>query len=87
MWQRIAPADWLIYLDVSLDALNARSDRSDWNEAILAAQQRRLAHARQHCDLYIKTDRLTPEEVLAAAEAFLHSRGVAPGSPSRGGGI
>ncbi len=78
MWQRIAPADWLIYLEVSLDAVRARSARSDWSEAILAEQRRRLAHARRHADLIIDTDPLDPDAVLAQAVAFLGAQGVRP---------
>lgn len=76
MWQRTVPADWLIYLDVSLGTIRARSSRVDWSEELYAQQQQRLAHARLHCDLVIPTDDLTPEEVLAKAVEFLDARGV-----------
>ncbi len=76
MWQRMVPADWLIFLDVSLETIQARSARADWSEELYAQQQQRLAHARLHCDLVIKTDDLTPEEVLAQAVDFLDAQGV-----------
>lgn len=74
MWQRTAPADLLIFLDVSLETIRARSARADWSEELYAQQLQRLAHARCHCDVVIQTDNLTPEEVLAQAVAFLASR-------------
>lgn len=85
MWQRMAPACWLIYLDVSLETIRARSARGDWSEELYAQQQRRLAHARLHCDVVISTDSLTPEEVLARAVAFLDARGVVAGGGSQEG--
>lgn len=76
MWQRMAPADWLIFLDVTLATIRARSPRADWSEELYTQQQQRLAHARLHCDVMINTDDLTPEEVLAKAVEFLDARGV-----------
>lgn len=63
MWQRIAPGDWLIYLDVTVDAMEARGPRDDWH-TILPKQQRRLAHAREHCDIFIQTENLIPRQIL-----------------------
>lgn len=71
MWQRIAPADILIALDVALETIRQRVERSDWSEALLHTQQKRLAHARAHADLIIVTDDLTPDQVLERAIAFL----------------
>lgn len=82
MWQRILPASWLIFLDVSLESIRSRAERSDWDEAFLARQQRRLAHARQHCDLYIATDDLQPADVLGQTVAFLAAQGVQPSPAS-----
>jgi hypothetical protein len=64
MWQRIAPPTILVYLDVSLASIQRRSDRSDWTQAILDRQDRRLVHARQHSDLLVFTDDLSPDQVL-----------------------
>lgn len=75
MWQRIAPPDYLIFLDVTLAQQQARVKRSDWSEAVLLVQQRRLAHARQHADLILSTDEAPPEEVLARVVAFLEQQG------------
>lgn len=71
MWQRIAPADVLIALDVSLETIRLRVARSDWTADVLRTQQKRLAHARAHADLVIVTDDLTADQVLARAVAFL----------------
>lgn len=71
MWLRIAPADILVALDVSLETIRRRVERSDWSEDILRKQYTRLAHARAHADLVIVTDELTPGEVLDRVMAFL----------------
>jgi len=73
MWQKISRPDVLIYLDASLPVVAERRP-ADWSEEYLAEQNRRLSHARQHCDLYIQTDELSEEEVLERALDFL--RGV-----------
>jgi deoxyadenosine/deoxycytidine kinase len=70
MWQKISRPDVLIYLDASLPTIAGRRS-ADWGEEYLAEQNRRLSHARQHCDLYIQTDGLSEEEVLEKACAFL----------------
>ncbi|MFQ6101456.1 MAG: hypothetical protein ACE5OS_09515 [Anaerolineae bacterium] len=70
MWQRITQPDLLIYLDVSWEVACQRrpSDAgADW----WAALAHRLRHARQHADLYIHTDELTPQEVVDRTLAFL----------------
>lgn len=66
MWRRITDPDILIYLDATLPTI-AQRRRIDWGEEVLAELHRRLRHAREHCDLYIATDGLTPEEVLERA--------------------
>jgi cytidylate kinase len=66
MWQRITNPDFLIFLDASFEVSTARK-RLNWSESEYAEEQRRLAHARQFCDLYLDTDRMSPEAVLQAA--------------------
>ncbi len=71
MWQRITHPDVLIYLDVSLAVAAQREglDKpSSWWEDERAV---RLAHARAHCDLYVDTSTLTPQDVLARVLQFL----------------
>ena len=70
MWQKISQPDVLVYLDASLAAIAERRS-ADWSEEYLAKLNRRLSHARQHCDLYIQTDELSEEEVLERALDFL----------------
>jgi guanylate kinase len=70
MWQRFVNPDVLIYLDVSYETARQRrriSGGPEW----LAVQRRRLAHAREHCDLYIPTDYLTAEAIRAQVMDFL----------------
>lgn len=80
MWRRIDPPDVLIFLDARDDTLLQRRP-SQTLAAILPRERRRLAHARAHADLYIRTDDLTPEEVLARVVAFLKARGIPAGPP------
>ena len=70
MWQKVSQPDVLIYLDASLPTIVARRP-ADWSEEHLAKLNRRLSHARQHCDLYIQTDCLSEEQVLERALDFL----------------
>jgi len=73
MWQKIAKPDVLIYLDASLPVVVERRP-ADWSEEYLAEQNRRLSHARQHCDLYVQTDGLSEGEVLGRVLDFLRGR-------------
>jgi chloramphenicol 3-O-phosphotransferase len=72
MWQRLNPPDILIYLDVGLEEARKRGrSGTGWNQAHLDAQHHRLRHARAHCDLYLPTDNLTEDEVVAQVIRFL----------------
>ena len=62
MWQRLTNPDILVYLDVSYLVAQIRRNMN-WTRAEHAVQVERLSHAREHADLYILTDDLTPEEV------------------------
>ena len=79
MWQRVVPPDCLIFLDVSPATQRARVQRSDWSDDLMATQQRRLAHAREHADLVIATDEASPEAVLQQVVSFLRRSGLASG--------
>ncbi len=70
MWAQIARPDYLIYLDVSFEVSKLRTG-SDWYWQIYDNQIQRLAHAREHADLYIQTDDKTPNEVLQLVLAEL----------------
>lgn len=73
MWQRLTSPDLLIYLGASFRVCTARR-RLNWSEADYDEQLLRLAHARDHADLMIETDGLSPEAVEAEALAFLRRR-------------
>jgi cytidylate kinase len=64
MWKRITNPDLLIYLNASFETCTQRR-RLNWTNEDYLEQLRRLAHAREHADLIIETDPLSPEEVLA----------------------
>jgi hypothetical protein len=71
MWQRVTRPSLLIYLDVSWEVACQRRPmdaKADWWVEL----ERRLHHARQHADVYIQTDGLTPREVLEEALVFLN---------------
>jgi len=71
MWRRISNPDVLIYLDVSMDVAAQREGLEQPSSWWVEEREVRLAHARAHCDLYVDTTILTPEEVLAHVEHFL----------------
>jgi hypothetical protein len=72
MWQRLNPPDVLIYLDVTLEAARQRGRiGTGWDQNYLDVQHHRLRHARAHCDLYLPTDNLNEESVLAKVLRFL----------------
>jgi len=70
MWQIITKPDILIYLKASFPVSTARR-KLNWLEKDFAEQLRRLAHAREHADLVINTDDLTPDDVLQKTLDFL----------------
>ncbi len=71
MWQRLTQPDLLIYLDVDYSASLQRRPHIDYGPERLAEQHQRLAHARQHCDLYLDTSPLTPQEIFQEVDIFL----------------
>ena len=70
MWQRITHPDKLIYLEVSYENATRRR-KLNWTLAEYEEQLHRLRHAREHADLVIKTDSMSPAEVLEIALAFI----------------
>jgi len=70
MWQRITNPDILVFLDASY-LVTCERRKLDWTEAEYAEQQRRLSHAREHAYLYLLTDELSIEEVLARVIEFI----------------
>ena len=70
MWQLITQPDILIYLDATFAVSTARA-KLNWLEKDYTEQLKRLAHAREHANLFIETDELTPDDVLQKALIFL----------------
>jgi deoxyadenosine/deoxycytidine kinase len=70
MWKRLTNPEVLIFLDASYP-VTLRRRKYDWLESDWAEQQRRLAHAREHADLYVNTDDLSSDQVLATVITFL----------------
>ena len=70
MWQIITKPDLLIYLHASFQT-STRRRKLNWNESDHAEQLRRLAHAREHANLIINTDDLTPDQVLGQTLDYL----------------
>ena len=79
MWQRLNPPDVLIYLDVTLEASRQRGRTgTGWDQDALDQQHHRLRHARTHCDLYLPTEDLSEEMVLARVLGYLQTLGIEP---------
>lgn len=73
MWRQLTHPDLLVFLDVSCEqALKRRPQACTPRQ--YAAQQHRLRHARQHADLMLDTDPLTPEEVLQRVLALVDAK-------------
>ena len=70
MWQKIARPDILIYLDASFPVSTSRR-RLNWQKKDHDEQRQRLAHAREHANLFLATDDLTPEQVLQKVLDYL----------------
>ena len=79
LWLRYCRAELLIYLDAGVETIGRRQGRSDWTQARLDEQHRRLADAREQCDFYLYTDELTRGQVADRVEAFLREAGIRPG--------
>lgn len=75
MWQRLTQPDVLIYLDVSFEKTIERR-KLNWSIEEYEEQLRRLAHARQHADLHIQTDSLTPEQTLDQILQYLMAKSI-----------
>ncbi|MBE2223977.1 MAG: hypothetical protein IAF02_20720 [Anaerolineae bacterium] len=71
MWQRLTKPDLLIYLDLNFESLLRRRPKNHGGPERLAEQHQRLAHAYEHCDFYVDTSELTPEEIQEKVFSFL----------------
>ena len=70
MWKKITNPDVLVYLDVSYPLTITRR-QLNWTPAEYQEQLYRLRDAREKADLFIQTDRLSPEEVLQVVLKFI----------------
>jgi cytidylate kinase len=70
MWQKIAKPDILIYLSASFPVSTSRR-QLNWQKKDHDEQIHRLAHAREHANLFLDTDDLTPEQVLQKVLDYL----------------
>lgn len=66
MWRRLTRPEVLIYLDASPRVARRRRDMR-LRGSDHAAQRERLAHAREHCHVYIDTDAFSRQQVLEEA--------------------
>lgn len=66
MWERITNPDILIYLSVSYEKTLERK-ALNWTIVEYDIQLSRLQHAREHAQIHIGTDPLTPEELINIA--------------------
>lgn len=68
----LAEPDFLVVLDCDLATIKRRR-LVPWGEERLRVQRRRLAHARQHCHLYLRTDELSIEEMVERVSRAVES--------------
>lgn len=66
MWARITGPDILIYLNVSYAKTMERKSLN-WTIVEYDIQLSRLQHAREHAQIHIDTDPLSPEELIILA--------------------
>ncbi|MCP4142201.1 MAG: hypothetical protein GY755_18305 [Chloroflexi bacterium] len=69
MWKRLSNPDILIFLHVSYPVAQQRR-KLNWTAGEYEKQSYRLRDARQYTDLYIDTDKLSPEEILETVLSF-----------------
>ena len=71
-WNKHHP-DLLVMIDATLPAILKRR-KVYWGEERLVTQHRRLADARAHADLFLQTDALDANHVLASVIEFIKAR-------------
>jgi ABC-type glutathione transport system ATPase component len=74
MWQRLTNPDILVFLEASW-LTTCKRRNLNWTEAEWQEQEWRLSHAREHADLYLNTDEMSIEQVLARVVGFVEKRG------------
>jgi energy-coupling factor transporter ATP-binding protein EcfA2 len=76
LWQQLDRPLYLIYLDTTLEAQQARRPDVSWQADDLTLERARLAQAQAQADLQINTTELSGETVFKIALAFLEHQGV-----------
>lgn len=70
LWRYRRTPRALVFLDASYETCTERK-RFRWSLEDYQEQCRRLEHARQHCDLLIATDQMTPRQVVRQVLEYL----------------
>ena len=65
MWRRITNPEVLVYLDVRMEVAAQREGLAAPSSWWPDERDVRLVHARQHCDIYVDTSDLSPQQVVA----------------------
>jgi len=73
MWQRISHPTLLIFLNVSFKNATKRR-KLKWTLPEFEEQLHRLRHAREHANLVLETDQMSPDEVLNAVLRFIQNK-------------
>ncbi|MBS1248994.1 MAG: hypothetical protein MAG431_00565 [Chloroflexi bacterium] len=71
LWHKWAGPDILIFLDVSYDISKQRQGIKHWSHSLYEKQVNRLRHAREHADLLLNTNNLSPREVVQHVLEYL----------------
>ena len=66
MWKLLTKPDILLYVDASYETCTERK-QLNWSLKDYERQIERLAHARDHCDIYLDTEGISAEEALERA--------------------
>ena len=66
MWQILTQPDILIYVDAGFESCTERK-QLNWSRTDYERQTERLAHARQHCDIYLDTEGISAQKALERA--------------------
>ncbi len=73
LWKQFGITKVMIYLDVSLEAQQARRSDVEWDQAARAEEIDRLSNAQENAELRIDTSQMQPQEVCKIAFSYLES--------------
>lgn len=82
MWKRMTNPDILVFLDVTYPVSLIRRN-INWTLQEYLEEQRRLLNAREHANLYILTDNLSPLDVITVVLTYISTyskTGTMPGA-------